>query len=150
MELKIPPGIVFLICGGIMWAINYYLAGSVFDFPQVRWIAILFFGVGLIIAIAALVEFIQHRTTIDPHKPGKSNSLVTGNVYRFTRNPMYLGLLLWLTALGFYLGHLLSFLVLPFFVWYLTRFQIKPEEQILQRKFGAAYSDYKSRVRRWL
>lgn len=150
MALKIPPAIVFLACGGIMCGINYILIGGWLHFPRIYWLVFTFVLFGAILAFGALAEFIRHRTSIDPHKPDKSSSLVTGSVYRFSRNPMYLSLTMWLAALGFYLGNLLSFLALPLFTWYITRFQIKPEERILHQKYGAAYWDYKSRVRRWL
>ncbi len=88
--------------------------------------------------------------TINPTKPGSTSSIVTGGVYRVTRNPMYVGLALLLAGFALYLGNALGFLTLPAVVLYLGRFQIGPEERVLAAKFGAAYDDYRSRVRRWL
>jgi protein-S-isoprenylcysteine O-methyltransferase Ste14 len=76
--------------------------------------------------------------------------LVTTGVYRFTRNPMYLGLLLTLLAWAAFLFNPVALLFVPIFVLYINRFQIKPEEQVLSSLFGAEYMAYKGRVRRWL
>ncbi|HEV8366930.1 MAG TPA: isoprenylcysteine carboxylmethyltransferase family protein, partial [Pyrinomonadaceae bacterium] len=75
---------------------------------------------------------------------------VSTGVYRFTRNPMYLGLLLTLLGWAAFLSNPASLLFVPIFVLYINRFQIKPEEQVLSSLFGAEYMAYKSRVRRWL
>jgi protein-S-isoprenylcysteine O-methyltransferase Ste14 len=78
------------------------------------------------------------------------SSLVTGGVFRVTRNPMYLSLLLYLLAWCVYLSSWPAFVFLPLFVLYITQFQIKPEERTLSTLFGAQYSSYMERVRRWL
>jgi protein-S-isoprenylcysteine O-methyltransferase Ste14 len=75
---------------------------------------------------------------------------VDSGIYRFTRNPMYLGMLLVLTAGAVYLGNLAAFAVLPVFVVCMNRLQICPEERFMQEKFGEAYRDYTARVRRWI
>lgn len=71
-------------------------------------------------------------------------------MYRLTRNPMYLGLLLVLVGWAIVLGSVSSFIVLPLFVVILTVQQIIPEEKVLEQKFGQQYRDYKQSVRRWL
>ena len=76
--------------------------------------------------------------------------MVRHGIYRFTRNPMYLGQLLQLVAWAFWLENLLAFAVLPAYIAYLTRFQIIPEERILSARFGASYAAYQQRVRRWV
>jgi protein-S-isoprenylcysteine O-methyltransferase Ste14 len=83
-------------------------------------------------------------------RPDASSAIVTGSVYRLSRNPMYLGFLLVLAAWAMFLSSLAAALVLPGFVGYMNRFQIVPEEQVLLKKFGPAYAQYMSRVRRWL
>lgn len=70
--------------------------------------------------------------------------------YRFTRNPMYLGMVLILLAWCLWLGNAAALLALAAFVGYITRFQIVPEERALAGRFGAAYEDYRRRVRRWV
>jgi len=71
-------------------------------------------------------------------------------MYTFTRNPMYLGMLLLLIGWVFWVGNPLGVPMLFVYVWYLTRFQIKPEERVLAELFGDQYIDYMRQVRRWL
>ena len=87
---------------------------------------------------------------MNPIKPSAASSLVTGGVFRFTRNPMYLSLLLYLLAWAAYLSNWLALLFVPVFVLYINELQIKPEERALAVLFGAEYASYKGRVRRWL
>jgi protein-S-isoprenylcysteine O-methyltransferase Ste14 len=87
---------------------------------------------------------------MNPTKPSATSSLVTNGVFRFTRNPMYLSLLLYLVAWAVYLANWLALLLVPVFMLYITRFQIKPEERALSAQFGPEYASYKARVRRWL
>jgi protein-S-isoprenylcysteine O-methyltransferase Ste14 len=51
---------------------------------------------------------------------------------------------------GFYLSNIIPFLLLPLFVGYMNRYQIKPEEQVMEEKFGDEFRKYKSEVRRWI
>ena len=83
-------------------------------------------------------------------QPAKTTSLVAGGVYRFTRNPMYLGLLLVLAGWAVFLSNALAFALLPAFIAYIGRFQIAPEERALAAKFGTEYEAYRTEVRRWL
>ena len=76
--------------------------------------------------------------------------LLTSGPYAFTRNPMYLGLLLVLLGWAAYLSNALACVFLPAFVLYMNRFQIGPEERALAALFGQAFLDYKNRVRRWV
>lgn len=100
--------------------------------------------------LSSLLLFFKHHTTPNPFKPGKTKHLVTDGFYRYSRNPMYLGLLMLLKSWAIYLGSLTPFLILPLFILILTFSQIIPEEKILEEKFGQTYLDYKSKVRRWL
>jgi len=102
------------------------------------------------IGSAGMVSFWRAKTTMNPTKADAVSSLVTGGVFRFTRNPMYLSLLLYLLAWAVYLSSWLALLLLPAFVLYINRFQIRPEERALSSLFGSEYAAYKGRVRRWL
>lgn len=150
MELKIPPVIVVFIFGGTMWLISYNLHFDWATFNSSPLITAAILVVAGLVSVLGLIQFFKHATSIDPHKPDKASTLVTGGVYRFSRNPMYTGLLLILVAYGFYLGNFLAFLLLPLFVGYMNRYQIKPEEKVMEQKFGDRYLRYKSSVRRWL
>lgn len=105
---------------------------------------------GLGCDLAGLWAFRRHRTTVNPLRPGKASAVVQDGIYRFTRNPMYVGMALLLTAWVTGLGAPLGLLALALFVAFITRFQIQPEERALQAKFGADYAAYCARVRRWL
>ena len=106
--------------------------------------------IGLSISISGMVSFRRAKTTINPSKPSAASSLVTSGVYRYTRNPMYLGLSVTLMAWAVFLSNLLALVAVPLFVLYISRFQISPEERVLSSLFGAEYAAYKEKVRRWL
>jgi protein-S-isoprenylcysteine O-methyltransferase Ste14 len=150
LELKVPPPVVALLLGVLMW-LTPSLAGIV-DAPfAVRVaLAVAFVLVGQVISVSGIVEFRRARTTINPIKVNATSSLVCSGIYRFTRNPMYVGLFLTLLGWGVYLSNPLSLLFLLVYVLYLTRFQIKPEERVLLRLFGEPYAVYMQRVRRWV
>lgn len=105
---------------------------------------------GLTIDICAILAFRKAKTTVNPVRPENTSTLVDSGIYSLSRNPMYLGLLLLLSALSVYLGSTLALLMLPMFIWYLNTFQIKPEESMLLQHFGYDYSEYCQRVRRWI
>ncbi|RZS56956.1 methyltransferase family protein [Sphaerotilus mobilis] len=103
-----------------------------------------------LIALAALWTLWRARTTINPMQPHRASRLVTAGIYRLSRNPMYLSLLLLLSAYALRIDAVLTWLG-PLAFWaYVTRFQILPEERVLADKFGPAYRDYRHRTRRWL
>jgi protein-S-isoprenylcysteine O-methyltransferase Ste14 len=105
---------------------------------------------GVALDLLGLIAFRTSRTTINPLKPERTSALVTGGVYRVTRNPMYAGLGLLLLSWAIFLSALLPFAGPVIFVLYITRFQIQPEERVLKEIFGEEYSSYAARVRRWL
>ena len=150
LELKVPPPAVVLLIGAAMWGAS--LIGAPIPTPDgVRHIvaaAIALAGGG--IDLAGLISFRRARTTVNPLKPGNASSLVTSGIYRLTRNPMYLGLLLVLLAWAVFLSSVWALAGPVAFVLYINRFQISPEERILATMFGAPYSDYKAKVPKWL
>jgi protein-S-isoprenylcysteine O-methyltransferase Ste14 len=104
--------------------------------------------VGFLLAAGAFVEFRKAHTTLDPH--GSVKQLVTEGVYRFTRNPIYLGFLVIVIGLPLNMGSVWGFVAAPLFVLTMNRLVIEKEEAYLEKKFGDGYTRYKSRVRRWL
>ena len=106
--------------------------------------------IGIIIVLLGGYAFRRANTTFSPLEPEKASRLVTGGVYRISRNPMYLGFLFLLIAWGIYLGNMISLLALPGFVWCINTLHIRPEERALQEKFGEGHRDYCARVRRWI
>jgi protein-S-isoprenylcysteine O-methyltransferase Ste14 len=104
----------------------------------------------VILAILGVWAFRQAKTTVNPVNPEKASSVVTGGVYSYTRNPMYVGLTALLVGWAIWLSAPWVFLGPVAFMLYLMRFQIIPEERIMSAKFGRDYDDYRNRVRRWL
>lgn len=149
MRLKIIPPLVFFIFGGIMYALDRFLPVGEFDFFGRSILIKVLFGVGLLIAILAFIQFARQGTTTNPKHLEKVSALVTGGIYRFSRNPMYLGLLLFLLAWGLYLGNAFNAITAAAFVSYMNAYQIRPEEEVLKQKFGPAYTQYCKAVRRW-
>ena len=104
--------------------------------------------VGLIISASAAKAFRQVGTPVIPFE--KSTTLVTDGWYRYTRNPMYLGLVIALIGVWIVLGTLSPLFALVAFVWIISLQFIRGEEQFLDEIFGEQYRSYKLRVRRWL
>ncbi len=150
LELKVPPVVLTVAFGAAMWAISRLLPSGEFPIPGRLLLTLTVLAFGVVIAILGVMAFRSANTTVDPRTPHQSSSLVQNGVYRYTRNPMYLGFLLILVAWGFYLGSVFAALLLPMFVIYMNRFQIKPEERHMRVLFGEAYTRYRSEVRRWL
>jgi protein-S-isoprenylcysteine O-methyltransferase Ste14 len=150
LEHRIPPPVVGALVAAAMWAVAAYGPQlPLSDGPRVAVAAILA-AAGLAFDVLGLVAFRASRTTVNPLRPERASSLVTGGVYRITRNPMYVGLGVLLTAWAIYLSALLPLAGPVLFVLYITRFQIRPEERVLASLFGDEYARYAARVRRWL
>jgi protein-S-isoprenylcysteine O-methyltransferase Ste14 len=149
LELKVPPPVVTLLVALGMWAMARLLPGLLVPaWPNSAAAVVALVGAG--IGVSGFIGFRRHGTTIDPLKPDKASALVTGGVYRYTRNPMYLGLTIGLLAWALRLGSVVAFLGPALFVPFITRFQIFPEERALRGLFGPAYTEYAARVRRWV
>jgi protein-S-isoprenylcysteine O-methyltransferase Ste14 len=149
-ELKVPPPIVTLVLALLMW-LTPGVAGFVQIPDAVRVLcAVVLVAVGQGIGIAGMVAFRRASTTVNPVKANLASLLVVRGVYRYTRNPMYLGFLLTLLAWAVFLANPLAVLWVVVFVLFITRFQIIPEERVLATLFGAEYEAYKGRVRRWV
>lgn len=149
LKLKVPPPIVLIISALLMWLLSEYFP-TVSESSLRLVIAPILACSGFIIAVSGILSFRRVATTIHPTTPSKTSSLVTVGVYKFTRNPMYIGLLLILIGWAVFLFSLYSAFILIAFVLYLTEFQIKPEEEALLIIFGEEYEAYKKSVRRWI
>ena len=150
LELKIPPPVVALLFGLLMWLVSTLGGAADVSFGSRIGVAIVVASIGVGFGFTAMASFLQAKTTMNPTKPGATSSLVTNGVFRVTRNPMYLSLVLYLVAWAVYLSNWVSLLLVPVFVLYMNQFQIKPEERVLSALYGAEYASYKARVRRWL
>lgn len=146
-----PPPLLFLaalaLAFGLQWLLPLGLGGAL-----TAWLR-LPLGFGLLVAAGlgaglALRGFRRLRTPAEPWKP--TARLATGGIYRYTRNPMYLALLLLLAAAGLLSDALWPLLALPLLGLTLQRGVVLREERYLARRFGAEYEAYRRRVRRWL
>lgn len=105
---------------------------------------------GLVIELLSVFSFIKFKTTVNPLRPANASTLVTSGMNRFSRNPMYLGMLLLITSLVLYSGYGVAIIAPSIFALYMTYFQIMPEEAALIIRFGDEYDAYMKRVRRWI
>ncbi|MDE2415698.1 MAG: isoprenylcysteine carboxylmethyltransferase family protein [Comamonadaceae bacterium] len=152
LEHKIPPPLVGLASAALAWwlagaapALALYASGR-----AVLILALVLAAAGLALELWGLWTFRRHRTTPNPLAPERARTVVQSGPYRFTRNPMYVGVALQLLAWCGYLGNPVSLLALAAFVAYITRYQILPEERALAQRFGEPYLQYLHSVRRWL
>ncbi len=113
-------------------------------------VAVIVAAIGVMIETVGIAAFVRQKTTVNPLRPERANSLVISGLYRHSRNPMYLGMAFLLCGWALYLGTLSVLVIVPAFIWVLTEVQIKHEEVALEALFGEDYRAYMQRVRRWL
>ena len=147
LELKIPPPVIVGVGGLLNWFATHW-ATDLFSPPWLLIAALIV--VSGVFGVAGVLGCLRCKTTVHPWSPDETRVLVTQGVFRLSRNPMYLALLLLLLAYYLYQPTWFSPLVFVVVTWYLTRLQILPEERILSEKFGDQYAQYASSVRRWL
>lgn len=150
LELKIPPVAAALCMASLMWAVARFLPVGDVPLPAPNFFAITFAAVGVATSGLGVMAFRRARTTVNPTKPGATSYLVPTGIYSLTRNPMYLGFLLILGGWAILLCNAFVLPFLPMFVLYMNRFQIQPEERALTGIFGAKFTGYSARVRRWI
>ena len=147
---KIPPPIVALCIAVLIWLVARSAFALPLAIPGLRAVAIALIIIGISIDITAVLAFFRARTTVNPLNPKASSYIVRSGLYRLSRNPMYLGMLVSLSGWVLWVNSLTALLLLPLFVLYITRFQIIPEEHVLLEKFGDEFAQYMREVRRWL
>lgn len=151
MDNRIPPPLVAILFGLLTWGAARRFAGAL-DLT-LEWrigLALIVLIAGMAICVAGLLSFRHARTTVNPLKPETASALVSSGIYRYTRNPMYLGFATALIAWSIFLAWPPALLGVLGFVIYMNLFQIGPEERALASLFGSEFTQYCSRVRRWL
>ena len=148
IKTKIPPPLVALTFG---FLINY----TKNIFPKIEIKNEIIFGSfmiisGLIIILSAIILFKKYQTTITPLNPSNATKLITDGIYKFSRNPMYLGLLLVLVGISIILSLTGGFFFILLFILYMNLFQIIPEENAMVDLFKDEFLEYKKNVRRWI
>jgi protein-S-isoprenylcysteine O-methyltransferase Ste14 len=113
-----------------------------------HWLGIGLIAAGIAHTLTSVILFVSNRTTIIPHR--HASTFVRRGAYRWTRNPMYVGLTLIYVGICAITTALLALLLLPIPLLLVDRLVIPMEERHMEEAFGTDYSDYKTRVRRWL
>ena len=150
MKLLVPPPIVAFCIAIIIWLVRNSFSVLSLNFTGQLMVAFIVALAGLLLAVFSMGLFWRSGTTVTPLNPNKTSSLVVSGFYRFTRNPMYLGMAIMLMGWSIYCGNLLGMVGVGLFVSYMNKFQIEPEEKILKDKFGEEFTAYCSQVRRWI
>ena len=148
LNTKIPPLIVTLI-----FASPIYLTAEYFysvEFLYQSMVSIIFAVVAVCILAIAVLQFKYFKTTVNPLNPKTASTLVTTGIFKFTRNPMYLGMLLLIISLWINTGAVLGFMLVPGYFLYIKHLQILPEEESMKVLFPDKYEAYCQQVRRWL
>ena len=145
---KIVPPIYLLLTLLVMGALHFGAPIARIIDPALSYSGVALIILGITITAIAAHAFARAGTPIIPFEP--STALVAGGLYRVTRNPMYLGLVVILLGAGVLFGTVSPFLTIPVFVWIIQKMFIEAEERFLEEIFGAQYLAYKGKVPRWL
>jgi protein-S-isoprenylcysteine O-methyltransferase Ste14 len=146
--IRIPPPILVLAL-----VISNFFSSKKIDLihlPNQDLISITILLIGVLILTNPIFKFIKSKTTIDPIKFKKVNKLITSGIYKYSRNPMYLGLLMIVISTSIFYLNIFSITTPFLFYFWMNRFQIKSEEIFLTEKFGREYMSYKTKTRRWI
>ncbi|OLQ90152.1 hypothetical protein BIY22_03880 [Vibrio panuliri] len=150
LERKIPPVALFIIFIVVMVRIDQSLMSFSATLPYPWWVLSLSICFSGFIGVAGVYEFRKAKTTVNPVAVDKASTVVNTGVFAYTRNPMYLALLILLFGIGYWQQNVISVMLPIGFVLYMNRFQILPEERALEHLFGDQYLEYKRQVRRWI
>ncbi len=149
-RVRIPPPLLFLSCLALFGALDHFLPLEVISArtrPIFILVALLFLLSGYL-ALHAVLVLKKHGTHIDTSRP--TSRIVTSGPFRFSRNPMYLSLVLLGLGLAVLLTSVWLLLGSAVVLILLDRLAIRPEEAYLAEKFGQAYAAYSAKVRRWI
>jgi len=150
MKNKIPPPILLLITGTIMWFVAKSEFAYPISIPYPLALSVSLAAIGIAIASIAARQFSIAKTTVNPLSPETATSLVDGGIFSVSRNPMYVGLLLVSIGWAVWLASLTNIAVIVLSVVVMTNLQIKPEEDALRKLFVEEYAEYCRNVRRWI
>ena len=145
-EKKILPPVYFLGAILLMVFLHYSLPLRIWDIRPWNLAGTLLILLGVGSAIVANIQFRRHGTTVKPFQ--LSSTVVTAGAFRYTRNPMYLGMVLVLAGIATLQGTLSPLAIIPLFAWQITVRFIRMEERSMEEQFGEKYLEYKSSVRR--
>ena len=148
LETKIPPPIVGLLFG---FVINY--TRDIFPelvIKNANTFGTLFILIGLACFLSAIGLFKKNQTTVTPLNPSSATKLITHGIFKYSRNPMYLGMSLVLAGISIMVNPIGGLAFISLFILYINQFQIEPEEKAMIKLFKNEFSEYKKYVRRWI
>jgi len=148
MNNKIPPPIVTLFFGLCIYLSRSYFPE--FSNSVLNLLSIISFVVGIFVFAAAVSSFKKQKTTVNPISIENASSLVVSGIFKYSRNPMYLGMSFVLLSLTFKFNVIGGLFLTGIFMLFITIFQIKPEEVAMEKLFDQEWKDYTKNVRRWL
>jgi len=146
--IYIPPPLYYAAGLAVGMAVNSFVALPLGGRPATLAAGTLVAALGLALALAGVAAVVRHRTTIVPHHPVAT--LLTSGAYRLSRNPMYTGLAIAYLGLALLFDSWWPLALWPLVILAVRQLVIRPEEQYLTHRFGQTYTDYQTRVRRWL
>ena len=147
MKNTLPPPIVTLIFVLLIYLSKPFFPELIFNYSNI--LSLFFFISGIIIIIISFQMFKRKKTTINPIKIEKASSLVTNGIFKYSRNPMYFGMVLILISTGIKFNFYGGILMIVIFICFITYFQILPEERAMLKLFGKDFINYKNKTRRW-
>ena len=147
-SVRIHPPVLLVIHILVAYLLGKFIVLPIAVPPILQNVGLGLAGIGFLLGLLAFYEFRKARTTLDPH--GSVKNIVSGGVYRFTRNPIYLGMVCMLIGFPLTFGNVFGIILVPIFMFLTNKLVIEHEEAYLEKKFGEGYTGYKSRVRRWL
>lgn len=130
-----------------MWLMQYYFPLYQYIHEPAAYAGVVAVLLGIAMAAVSAALFRKAGTGIKPFD--EATTLVTGGFYRYTRNPMYLGMFLMLAGVAILMGSIGATLPVLAFVLIIRNNFVMGEERFLEASFGQQYLDYRSRVRRW-
>ena len=146
--IKIPPPLIVLVL-----IVSIYFSSKKIDpinIPLQLEISIFILSAGILIFVNPVLQFIKSKTTVNPIQFEEVNKLVTSGIFKYSRNPMYLGMLMIVLSTSIFYLNIYSILTPILFILWINKFQIKREEEFLIEKFGDEYLSYKKKTRRWI
>ena len=146
--IKIPPPLIVLVL-----IVSIYFSSKKIDLiniPLQLEISIFILSAGILIFLNPVLQFIKSKTTVNPIQFEDVNKLVTSGIFKYSRNPMYLGMLMIVLSTSIFYLNIYSILTPLLFILWINKFQIKREEEFLIEKFGDEYLSYKKKTRRWI
>ncbi|GAB4529081.1 MAG: isoprenylcysteine carboxylmethyltransferase family protein [Pleurocapsa sp.] len=146
-KILLPP-VWFLLAIVLMLGLHLWLPIQQLFFSPFIYLGIALGFLGISILLFCAYIFHQKNTTIKPFE--KSSSLVTEGIFQYSRNPIYLAMIIALNGWWIFLGSLTPVSIIPIFAWLIQEKFIKQEEQMLENEFGKEYQEYKAIVRRWI